>query len=52
MIIDRIENASHYYALGTGIAEALEYIKNNDLSKIESGKYEIRKDKIQMIVNE
>ena len=52
MIIDRIENASRYYALGSGIAEALEYIKNNDLSKIESGKYEIHKDKIQMIVNE
>ena len=52
MIIDRIENASRYYALGSGIAEALDYIKNNDLSKIETGKYEIRKDKIQMIVNE
>jgi len=52
MIIDRIENASQYYAIGSGIAEALEYIKNNDLSKIESGKYEIHKDKIQMIVNE
>jgi len=52
MIIDRIENASLYFALGSGIAEALEYIKNNDLSKIASGKYEIHKNKIQMIVNE
>lgn len=52
MIIDRIENASRYYALGSGIAEALEYIKNNDLSACETGKYEIHKDKIQMIVNE
>lgn len=52
MIIDRIENASLYFSLGSGIAEALKYIKNNDLSKIESGKYEIHKDKIQMIVNE
>ena len=52
MIIDRIENASLYYALGSGIAEALAYIKNNDLSKIESGKYEIHKNKVQMIVNE
>jgi len=50
MIIDRIENASLYYALSSGIAEALEYIKKNDLSKIEPGKYEIVKDKIQMIV--
>jgi YhcH/YjgK/YiaL family protein len=52
MIIDRIENASLYYAHSSGIEEALEYIKNNDLSKIETGKYEIHKDKIQMIVNE
>lgn len=52
MIIDRIENALLYYALGSGIAEALEYIKNNDLSKIDLGKYEIHKNKIQMIVNE
>lgn len=52
MIIDRIENASRYYPIGSGIAEALEYIKNNDLSKIESGKYEIHLDKVQMIVNE
>jgi len=52
MIIDRIENASQYYTLGSGIAEALEYIKNNDLSICELGKYEIHKDEIQMIVNE
>jgi len=52
MIIDRIENASRYYALGLGIAEALEYIKNNDLSAIAPGKYEINGDKVRMIVNE
>jgi YhcH/YjgK/YiaL family protein len=52
MIIDRIENATRYYALGSGIAEALEYIKNNDLSSIASGSYEISKDKVRMIVNE
>jgi YhcH/YjgK/YiaL family protein len=52
MIIDKIENASHYFALGSGIAEALKFISNNDLSTIASGKYEIHKDKIQMIVNE
>ena len=52
MIIDRIENASRYYALGSGIAEALEYIKGNDLSDIALGNYEISVDKIKMIVNE
>jgi len=52
MIIDRIENASRYYALGSGIAEALEYIINNDMRAIAPGKYEIDGDKVRMIVNE
>jgi len=52
MIIDRIENASRYYALGSGIAEALVYIKDNDLTAIEIGSYEISKGKVRMIVNE
>lgn len=52
MIIDRIENASRYYSLEPGITQALEYVKNNDLSTIAPGKYEIIRDKIQMIVNE
>ncbi len=52
MIIDRIENASHYYALGSGIAEALEYVKNNNLSTTALGNYEIKAGKVRMIVNE
>jgi YhcH/YjgK/YiaL family protein len=50
MIIDRIENASLYYALGSGIEQALEYIKNNDLSSIALGSHEI--GNLRMIVNE
>jgi YhcH/YjgK/YiaL family protein len=52
MIIDRIENAPRYYALGKGITAALEYIKNNDLSSLLPGSYDIIKDKIRMIVFE
>ncbi|HEY3389708.1 MAG TPA: YhcH/YjgK/YiaL family protein [Prolixibacteraceae bacterium] len=52
MIIDRIENASLYSPLGSGIAEALEYIKNNKLNTIDSGSYDIREGKLRMIVNE
>ena len=52
MIIDRIENASKYYALGSGIAEALEYIKDNNLRGIAPGSYDICTGKIKMIVNE
>ena len=50
MIIDRIENASLYYALGSGIEQALEYIKNNDLSTTALGSHQI--GKVRMIVNE
>jgi YhcH/YjgK/YiaL family protein len=52
MIIDRIENASHYYGLGAGIAEALMYLKNKDLFSATPGSYEIVKDKVRMIVSE
>jgi YhcH/YjgK/YiaL family protein len=50
MIIDRIENAALYYDLGTGIADALEYIKNNDMESGVPGSYELIKDKLRMIV--
>ena len=50
MIIDRIENASLYYTLGSGIAAAFEHLKQNDLSNIKPGSYPIIKDKVRMIV--
>ncbi len=50
MIIDRIENASRYYPLGSGIAEAFEHLINNDLSGIAPGSYSILEDKIRMLV--
>ena len=50
MIIDRIENASRYYSLGEGIAEAFEHLKNNDLTTVKPGSYPIIKDKLRMLV--
>ena len=52
MIIDKIENASRYYKLDHGIAEALKYIQNNDLRKTAPGKYEIVNKKVSMLVQE
>jgi YhcH/YjgK/YiaL family protein len=52
MIIDRIENASRYYGLGTGIADALKYLIKNDPASFTPGNYEITKDKVKMIVFE
>ena len=49
MIIDRIENASRYYALGTGIAEAFEHLKNTDLSAFKPGSYPIN-NKIRILI--
>ena len=52
MIIDRIENAALYNGMGSGIVAALDYIKQNDLSQVEVGKYEIIKDQVVMLVME
>lgn len=52
MIIDKIGNASRYYPLGAGIAEAFEHISHNDLKSIEKGKYDLIEGKLKMIVNE
>lgn len=50
MVLDSIENAARYIHLGTGIAKALSYIQNNDLSKVQPGRYEIENDKLIMLV--
>ncbi len=52
MIIDRIENASRYYGVGAGVAEALKYLETNDLNPLSAGSYEIIKDKLRMLVFE
>jgi YhcH/YjgK/YiaL family protein len=52
MIIDRIENASRYFVLGAGIADALKRLENDDLDSYAPGSYEIVKDKLRMIVFE
>lgn len=41
MIIDKIENAQLYYGLSEGIKQGLQYLEENDLSKVENGNYEI-----------
>ncbi len=39
MIIDHIDNAQKYYALGDGIRHALEYLKQTDFTTVEHGDY-------------
>ncbi len=41
MIVDKLVNLEQYVHLHPNFKTALEYIKNNDLSQLEVGKYEI-----------
>lgn len=51
MIKDKLSNANRYYNLSAGIREGLEYLKNNDITNLEDGKYEINSDKLFINVN-
>lgn len=50
MILDAIENAGLYLHLGEGIARALAYIQQNDMSLVQPGRYELDNDRLVMIV--
>ena len=50
MILDSIENAARYMHLGEGIAKVLHYIKDNDLAKVNPGKYELDDNRLVMLV--
>ena len=52
MVIDKIENYRLYSTLTKRLAKGFEFIINNDLTAIESGKYEIDNDDIFAIVQE
>lgn len=41
MIADSLKNAHLYYGLSEGIKTGLEFLQNNDFSKLVPGKYEI-----------
>jgi biofilm protein TabA len=41
MILDSIQNRAFYQHLGSGIAQALEYLATTDFSKLANGKYEL-----------
>lgn len=52
MVIDKIENYRLYSKLTKRLAKGFEFITNNDLVGLESGKYEIENDDIFAIVQE
>lgn len=46
MIVDKIENAYLYYGINSSIKKALEFLMNNDCTKLEPGRHEIDGDKV------
>ena len=52
MIKDSIKNAEIYFSINSEVKKAFLYLKKNDLTTIQNGKYEIEQDKIFLIVQE
>jgi len=52
MILDKIENADLYSGLNENLKVGFEYLKNADLSALESGKYEIAGMDVFALVSE
>lgn len=51
MIIDNLSNAAKYSCLHPHFGRAFEYIRSQDLDKIDVGKYEIQGDELRAIVS-
>jgi len=52
MIIDTLKNCEVYYAFGDNFKKAFEFLKNNDISKMELGKHQIDGDDVFILVQE
>ena len=52
MVIDTLNNCEIYYAFGERFKKAFEYLKNNDISKMELGRVDIDSDNVFIIVQE
>jgi len=52
MVLDSIENADRYLLLGEGIAKSLQYIRSNDFSEVNPGKYQLDGDRLIMNIFE
>ncbi len=52
MVIDKIENYKLYANLSNKIAKAFDYINENDLNQMESGKHVIDHDDMYILIQE
>ncbi|MCA9213798.1 MAG: YhcH/YjgK/YiaL family protein [Planctomycetales bacterium] len=51
MIVDLLENASHYYGLHSQFARAFEFLRRDDLRQLPSGRHSIDGDRLFVIVD-
>jgi YhcH/YjgK/YiaL family protein len=52
MVVDQLQNASQYYALGPSLEKALRYLQNTDLAGMAPGRYELDGKALFVIVQE
>ena len=52
MILDSIKNSDRYRSMGEGIADALLYIQDNDLSKFQRGRHELDGKRLVLIISD
>jgi YhcH/YjgK/YiaL family protein len=51
MILDRLENASRYFALNAGFAQACDYLRRTDFTNMTPGRNEIDGDRLYVMLN-
>ena len=52
MVIETLDNAARYFALGERIATALKYLKDNDCTKLPVGKIPIQGEQVYALVQD
>ena len=52
MVIDTIKNCEQYYVFGDNFRKAFEFIKKNDISKMEVGRHAIDGDNVFILVQD
>ena len=50
MIVDRLDNAGAYHALGPRLAAALRFLQENDVTAFKDGRYDIDGDDVFVLV--
>jgi len=52
MVIDTLKNCEKYYVFGENFKKAFEFLKNNDISKMELGRHAIDGDNVYILVQD